>query len=266
MTGCSRRHFGGVVGPEAERAATGMAVGSCGESVTAGTEDQVDRAVSGEKSLGLPMRLEPPEYLLSLSCRPVRPFDCVIQSLVSAVISVRCQRFDRLDIAAQFVRDHDLRRAELGDEPFEKPLFGLSASARLHKYHKYIENIAIRVNRAPQLMLVAMDRNSVFVEVPFVVGTRAITPDATREMATKSIDPQPDGLPADNHAPLSQKILNVSRAQREPVVRPNSIGNDFSRETEAIQAGHSGRSSYTAKITRSCRLNKLAVPYDALST
>ena len=33
MIGCSRRHFGGVVVPEAERIATGIALGSCGELV-----------------------------------------------------------------------------------------------------------------------------------------------------------------------------------------------------------------------------------------
>ena len=61
VIGRSRRHFGSIIGPEAERVATGVAVWCCGESVTAGTEDQVDRIVCGQEFLCLPVELEPAE-------------------------------------------------------------------------------------------------------------------------------------------------------------------------------------------------------------
>ncbi|SMD09127.1 hypothetical protein SAMN06295998_12916 [Primorskyibacter flagellatus] len=99
-------------------------------------------------------------------------------------------------------------------------------------------------------MLLATDRDNDFVQMPFVVGAGAIAPDAIRNMPTKSIDTQPDGFPADNHAPLSQKVLDVSRAQRETVVRPNSVGNDFARVSETLEAMQTGRSSHAAKIVR----------------
>ncbi len=79
-----------------------------------------------------------------------------------------------------------------------------------------------------------------FVEMPFVVGTRAIAPDAICEMRTKAIDPQPDRFPADNHTPFSQQVLNVGCAHCEAVVGPNSVRDDFARETEAFQARHTG--------------------------
>ncbi|OAN97466.1 hypothetical protein A8B74_11775 [Sulfitobacter geojensis] len=76
----------------------------------------------------------------------------------------------------------------------------------------YIENIAICFNCAPQPVLLATDRDYNLVQMPFVVWARAITPDATREMATKSIDPQPDGIPADYHASLCKQVFNICRA------------------------------------------------------
>ena len=74
-------------------------------------------------------------------------------------------------------------------------------------------------------MHLAMDRNDDFVAVLLVVGARAIIPGASREMATNSSDPPPDGLTAGSHAKPNQHILNVSSAQRKTVEHPNVTGN-----------------------------------------
>jgi hypothetical protein len=79
----------------------------------------------------------------------VPAFDDVIQSLVGAVVSVRCQCFDRLDKAAQLVGDHDPRLVELSDQPFGKPLGCFSVSSRLHEN---IEDVPIGVDGTPQPM------------------------------------------------------------------------------------------------------------------
>lgn len=99
--------------------------------------------------------------------------------------------------------------------------------------HKDIKNISIRVDRPPPPVLLATDRNHYFVHVPIVVGSRPIPPDTICKVPTKTIDPQPDRFPANNHAPLGQQILDVSCAQREAVVSPNGVSNDLTRIAEA---------------------------------
>lgn len=69
-------------------------------------------------------------------------------------------------------------------------------------------------------MFLATDLDDALIQMPLVIGTRMIAPDSTREMPTKLIDPKSDGLAADHHAPLSQKVFNVSCVQREAMVRP----------------------------------------------
>lgn len=59
------------------------------------------------------MGFEFAEDLLSFTRRPVRHFDRVVQALVGAMVSVRSQCFDRLEIAAQFVSYDHPRLAKL---------------------------------------------------------------------------------------------------------------------------------------------------------
>jgi len=73
--------------------------------ITAGAEDQVDQVMRGQKPLSLLVRFEPTEYLLPFSRLSVRYFNRIVEAFVGAVVSVRCQYFDRLDIAAQFIGD-----------------------------------------------------------------------------------------------------------------------------------------------------------------
>jgi hypothetical protein len=163
-----------------------------------------------QKPLSLWVGFEPPEYFLPFAGRPVRHFDRVVEAFVGAVVSVRGQCFDRLDVAAQFVSDDDPWFAEPGNQSLEKPLRRFSIPTRLYKN---IKNISICVNCAPQPVPLATDRDYDFIHVPLVVRSRSIPADAICKVATKTIDPQPDRFPADNNAPCCQQVFNISRAQ-----------------------------------------------------
>ena len=60
-------------------------------------------------------------------------------------------------------------------------------------------------------------------------------------MGTETIDPKPNCFPADNHATFGKQILDISRAQREPMVSPDRVGDDLTRATIALQAQHCRR-------------------------
>jgi hypothetical protein len=187
-----------------------VAVRGCGELIAAGTENQVDLIMGRQKPLSLSVGFEPPEYLFPFAGLPVRHFDNVVESFVGAMVTVRGQCFDRLDVAAQFVSDNDPGFAKPGYQSLEKPPCRFGIPARLHKN---IKNISTCVDGAPQPVPLATDRDYDFIHVPLVVRAWSIPADAICKMSTKAIGPQPDRLPADNDAPRSQQVFNISRAQ-----------------------------------------------------
>ena len=118
-----------------------------------------------------------------------------------AVVSIRGQYFDRFDIAAQLVGDDDPGFTKPGDQSLEKPLCSFGISACLYNN---IKDLAIRVDRAPQPVLLAADRDHNLILLPRIVRSRAISTDALREMLTKAVYPQPDCFTAYNYAPFGQ--------------------------------------------------------------
>ena len=126
------------------------------------------------------------------------------------MVGVRGQHLNRSGIAAQFVRDDDPRLTKLGYQSFGKALCRFGIPPRLYKN---ITNFSPRVDRAPQSVLLATDRDHDFVHVPLVVRSRPIPTDAISNVSTKTIDPEPDCFPADTHTPRSQQVFNISCAQ-----------------------------------------------------
>lgn len=151
-------------------------------------------------------------------------FDPVVQTLVRPMITIRHEVADRPDLTAQLVGDHDPRRAKPVDQPLQEPAGGLCITLLLHEN---VEHIPIRVDCPPKPELHAIDRNNDFIQVPFVTGARPVALDAIGEMAAKPVHPVPDGFPADHHAAFGQQILDICRAQRKPMVRPDGIGDDL---------------------------------------
>ena len=57
-------------------------------------------------------------------------------------------------------------------------------------------------------------------------------------MRAETIDPKPDCFPAYNHATFGKPILDICRAQREPMISPDGVGDDLTRVAKALQARH----------------------------
>ena len=182
----------------------------------------------------LPWGFEAAHDLFPFSGRPVAAFDPVVQPLVGAVIGFWRKGPDRRVVAAQLVRHDDPGLAIARYQLLEETLGRLRIAAPLHEN---IHNIAIAVDGPPEPVMNAVDRNHDLVEMPFVVRSRTIAPDAACEMPTEPVDPQPHRLAADDNAALGQQILDIRRAQREPVIDPDRIGDNLTRISKAFQAG-----------------------------
>ena len=165
-------------------------------------------------------------------------FDPVVQALVRPMIGLRGKVADRPDVIAQLVGDHDPRRAKSVDQPFQEPSGGLRVALLLHEN---VEHIPIRVDGPPEPELHTIDRNNDLIQVPFVTGSRSVALDAIGEMTAKPVHPVPDGFPADYHAAFGKQILDICGAERKTMIRPDRIGDDFTREAVAFQARHSAR-------------------------
>ena len=61
------------------------------------------------------MGFELAEILLSFTSWPVRNFYRIVQALVGAMVSIWSQRFDKFDVAAQFVGDDNPGYSKLGN-------------------------------------------------------------------------------------------------------------------------------------------------------
>lgn len=61
-------------------------------------------------------------------------------------------------------------------------------------------------------MVDAIDGEHDLVEMSFVVRSRTIAPDASREMPTETVDPEPHRLTDDHNTTLGQQILDIRRA------------------------------------------------------
>jgi hypothetical protein len=78
-----------------------------------------------------------------------------------------------------------------------------------------VEHLAFIIYSAPQLHLPTGDRDQDFVEMPSSRRRRAPGPKATRIDRTEVDHSSANRLMGDNDTALSEKILDVSEAQRE---------------------------------------------------
>jgi len=178
------------------------------------------------------------------------------------MICARCHIPDRFEIAAQLVRDHDTGFTEPVDQPCQETPCSLGVSLWLNEN---IKHVAVRVDRPPEPVFSAVDRDDDLIQVPFVGRGRSVTHDTIGKVAAKAVHPFPDRFPADHNTPIGEKVLDIRRAEREAMVDPDGICNDFTRESVAFQARHGGRSIHTQCLTKRRTANKLAIPVEDLA-
>jgi hypothetical protein len=89
------------------------------------------------------------------------------------------------------------------------------------------------IHSAPEPMLPARDADHNLIEMPLVSDGRQPPTDLVGEALAELHRPLPHGLMADQDAAGGQHLLDHAQAQGEPVVQPNRVADDFSREAVA---------------------------------
>ena len=95
-----------------------------------------------------------------------------------------------------------------------------------------VEHIAVLVYCSPKIMMFATVRDEHFIHVPDVTEPTLPLP-RVRAYSAKFPAPGSNGFVGYLDATLSKKVLDVSKAQREPMAQPNSVAGDFRRKAVA---------------------------------
>jgi len=81
-----------------------------------------------------------------------------------------------------------------------------------------IENIAVLIHCSPKIMALTTDGDEHFVHVPDVTESALSSPQIAGVFGSKLSTPGSNGFVGYLDATLSKKVLDVSKAQREPMV------------------------------------------------
>jgi hypothetical protein len=83
-------------------------------------------------------------------------------------------------------------------------------------------------------MQLASDADEHLIEMPLIARARSPATQAAREALAELLAPAADGLVGHKHAALGQDQLDVTQAQAEHMVQPDSMRNDLGRKAMAV--------------------------------
>ena len=72
-----------------------------------------------------------------------------------------------------------------------------------------------------------MDSDEEFIDVPDIAEPPLLPPQIARIGRTELQTPKPNSLVRNNDASLSKHFLDVSKAEREPMVQPDGVADNF---------------------------------------
>jgi hypothetical protein len=131
----------------------------------------------------------------------------------------------------------------LAQETLQQALGSLGVASALDDL---IENIAVLINRPPQPVFLARDRDHDFVEMPDIATVWSLALEAASVRGSELQRPPADRLIRHDDAPLEQHLLDRAQAQRKPEIQPDRMGDDLRRKAMAFVAdrlAHAGSST-----------------------
>ena len=176
--------------------------------------------------------------------RVLRPVVC---SQAPIVLSREPDRAERCRIGSQPVGHNPARRKAVLLKQFHHEfLCGLCIPSALDEE---IQHLTLVVDRPPEPVFTAADRNHHFIEVPMIARSRPRTADIRRDRRPELQEPPPDRLVGCVNTSLGQQFLDIPKGQCEPGIEPDRVADDFWREAVSKPA-NTAISSSRASSTR----------------
>ena len=95
----------------------------------------------------------------------------------------------------------------------------------------HINNVAILVYSPPQIVLLAVDFHEDFIDEEGVAVTSVLALQSAGINRSEFYAPETDCFTADGDAALGQEIFDISVAEIETIVEPDSVGDDVRRKS-----------------------------------
>jgi hypothetical protein len=95
---------------------------------------------------------------------------------------------------------------------------------------QHIENLALGVGGAPQINHPPINIQIDFVKMPSRVRLRTALAQPPSDHRPEVVHPAAHGLVRDRNPALSEQILDVTKAEREPEIDPDRLMYDLRRE------------------------------------
>ena len=173
--------------------------------MTAGAEQIVDRAMGGEKALGMAGGFEPTHLPFPLAGRLVGQFGAVVQTLVLALFDAGDEFLAGGFIALELVGDDDPRHvAQALEELSKEALGGAFVAPRLDEKFQYV--VAILIDGPPEVVASAVDAEIDLVQMPLVAASRRAAAQLVGEILTELQTPLAYRLVGDDDAASGQQF------------------------------------------------------------
>ena len=102
-----------------------------------------------------------------------------------------------------------------------------------------IEDVAVLVHRFPKIMPLTADGDEHFVQVLNVAEATLSSPQSTSLRWSKLAAPGSHDFAGYGDATLGEKVFDITKAQREPMVQPNGVADDLGwKAVVSIQGFH----------------------------
>ena len=206
------------------------------QDVSTDSKQILHDTVNRREPLELSGRRETPHLALTLSGRLMGDLRAVVRVLIGAVRHRRHHRATGSRVAAQLVGDQASRHLPLVFQQLAKEAHrGVPIPSRLHED---VEDVTVLIHSAPQVLLATLDRDEQLVEMPEVAEPATSAPQSARILRSEPPTPLPDGLMGDFDTPAGQQVLHVSEAEREAMIEPHRVADDFRGKPVSAAAGH----------------------------
>src|SRR6266704_6322255 len=162
----------------------------------------------------------------------------VVETLVLPMLHSRQDIPFGSPITLQFVGDdHTWNIVQSFKELTKEALSSLFVASALNQN---IEDISILIDRSPQVVFFASDREYDLIHVPFVATARAAMTQFIGIGLTKFEAPLPHRFIRDQNASLGHELFDVAKTEREAEVQPHTMTDHFRREAKAFVLGSGG--------------------------
>ena len=132
-------------------------------------------------------------------------------------------------ITPQLIRHQTIRPQSLTLQQLSKEsLGGAAISPRLNQN---VDDIAVLIDRSPQVLLLTLNLHEHFIQIPEVAEPACFLLQPTSVLAAKLPAPLADRFKGDDDASLGQQIFDIPEAEAEAILEPYGVADDHRRES-----------------------------------